>query len=312
VTTPAPPVRVIWNANAGRRKLSLGQLDEAGVKALFDGLGLPVDVCASESAEDATRLTNEAVKAGVPAVVAAGGDGTVGVIAKALLETDVALGILPLGTVMNIVRMLNLPREPEAAAAVIAAGATRVIDVGEANGTTFFETTSVGMSAAIFRESKRFEEGDYGTLARAVLNAFRYRPARMRIELDHERTIHTRALMVTVGNGPYMGLGMTVAPGAQLDDGRFDVRVFRHFSKFELLRHLGSIAFGRRQYSPHVLSERSKVVRIHGSRPLPIRADARPLGMTPLECRVRPAALRVIVPSAAPDAGGAPRDLPVD
>jgi diacylglycerol kinase (ATP) len=179
---------------------------------------------------------------------------------------------------------------------VIAAGETRLIDVGEANGTTFFETTSVGINAAIFRESRRFEQGDYGTLVRAVFIAFRYRPARMRVELDEGRTIHTRALMVTVSNGPYMGLGMTVAPAAQLDDGRFDVRVFRHFSKFELLRHLGSIAFGRRQYSPNVLSERSKLVRIQGSRPLPVRADSRALGMTPLECRVRPAALRVIVP----------------
>jgi diacylglycerol kinase (ATP) len=191
--------------------------------------------------------------------------------------------------------MLELPREIEPAATVIAAGKTRLIDVGEANGEAFFETASAGMNAAIFRESKRFEEGDYGTLWRAALNAFRYRPARMTILLDDERTITTRALMVTVGNGPYMGLGMTVAPGARLDDGLFDVRLFRHFSKFDLLRHLGSIAFGRRRYSPHVQLERSAFVRIEGARPLPIRADSRALGYTPLECRVKPAALRVIV-----------------
>jgi diacylglycerol kinase (ATP) len=103
--------------------------------------------------------------------------------------------------------------------------------------------------------------------------------------------------MVTVGNGPYMGLGMTVAPGARLDDGRFDVRIFRHFSKFELFRHLLSIAYGRRRYSPHVLTERSSFVRIESSRPLPVRADAVALGHTPVECRVRPQALRVVVPA---------------
>jgi diacylglycerol kinase (ATP) len=201
--------------------------------------------------------------------------------------------------VMNIARMLELPHEPEAAVAIIAASVTKLIDVGEANGATFFETASVGLNAAIFRESKRFEEGDYGTLVRAVLNAFRYRPARMRIELDDGRILHTRALMVTVANGPYMGLGMTVAPAARLDDGRFDVRVFRHFSKFELLRHLGSIAFGRLHYSPHVQTERSAFVRIKSARPLPIRADSKALGYTQLECRVKPAALRVIVPAPA-------------
>jgi diacylglycerol kinase (ATP) len=230
-------------------------------------------------------------------VVAAGVDGTVGTIAAALLDTDVALGIMPLGSVMNICRALGIPREPEAAAKIIAAGKTRVIDVGEANGKTFYETASVGIGAAIFRESERFENGDYGTLFRAVKNAFRYRPARMRITLVEDRVLTSRALMVTVGNGPYMGLGMTVAPNARLDDGKFDVRVFRHFSKFELLRHLISIAYGRRRLAPHALTERSSFVRIEAARPLPVRADAVALGYTPVECRVKPQALRVVVPA---------------
>jgi diacylglycerol kinase (ATP) len=297
------PIRVIFNAGAGKRRLPINRPDAAGLGDLFEHAGVAVEVCESTSNEEAVRLTEEASRDGARTVVAAGGDGTIGAVAKVLLETDVALGIVPMGSVMNIPRMLDLPSDPEAAVAVIAAGETRLIDVGEANGTTFFETASVGMNAAIFRESRRFEQGDYGTLLRAVFIAFRYRPARMRVELDDGRTIHTRALMVTVANGPYMGMGMTVAPEARLDDGRFDVRVFQHFSKFELLRHLGSMAFGRRQYSPHVRSERARTVRIDGSRPLPIRADSRALGMTPLECRVRPAALKVIVPGRAPGGG---------
>jgi diacylglycerol kinase (ATP) len=107
--------------------------------------------------------------------------------------------------------------------------------------------------------------------------------------------------MVTVGNGPFYGLGMAVAPNARLDDGMFDVRVFRHFSKVELFTHLASIAFGRRRYPPHVRTERSSWVRIDAPRALPARADAVDLGYTPMECRVRPAALKVVVP-----------ELPVD
>ena len=91
------------------------------------------------------------------------------------------------------------------------------------------------------------------------------------------------------------GVGMTVAPDARLDDGRFDVTVFRHFSKFELLRHLASITFGRRKYSPHVTTYRSAKVRITSRHPLPARADSHDLGTTPLECVSHHAALRVIV-----------------
>jgi diacylglycerol kinase (ATP) len=127
--------------------------------------------------------------------------------------------------------------------------------------------------------------------------AVRYRPARMSIHLEGGRT-RTRALMVTVANGPYTGAGMTVAPGARLDDGQFDVRVFRRFSKARLIRHLLSIAFGRYRYAPEVDTYRSRTVRIETARPLPARADSRDLGTTPVEFRVRPGALRVVVPTA--------------
>ncbi len=219
--------------------------------------------------------------------MAAGGDGTVGLVATELIgHTDVALGILPLGSVMNIARMLGISRDLEEAAGVIAAGRTRLIDVGEANGVTFYETASVGLNAAMFATAQHFEDGDYGSPIKVLWTAFRYRPARMQVELDSEE-IATRALMVTVSNGAYTGVGMTVAPDARLDDGQFDVRVFRHFSKIELIRHLASIAFGRRRYSPHISTYRSAKVRITSRHPLPIRADANDLGATPLECVAR-------------------------
>ena len=85
---------------------------------------------------------------------------------------------------------------------------------------------------------------------------------------------------------------------------RFDVRVFRGFSKPELLRHLASIAFGRRRYAPHVSTFRAAAVRVTSVHPLPTRADSHDLGNTPLEVRLRPAALRVVspeLPAACPD-----------
>jgi diacylglycerol kinase (ATP) len=112
--------------------------------------------------------------------------------------------------------------------------------------------------------------------------------------------------MVTISNAPYTGVAMTVAPDALLNDGKFDVVVWEHFSKRELVRHLMSITFGRRSYSPHTSMHRSVAVTVVARRPLPARADSHDLGTTPLECRVRPRALRVIV---GPDyAGGRARE----
>lgn len=99
---------------------------------------------------------------------------------------------------------------------------------------------------------------------------------------------------------------MTVAPQARLDDGRFDVTIFEHFSKWELIRHFAGIAFGRRAYEPHLSTHRSSFAQISSRHPQPARADSHDLGTTPVDFRVVPAALKVIVPpdglpASAPD-----------
>lgn len=291
---------VVWNPSAG---LPTSLRPGGSAEALGDILerhGVHAEIHEPTDEDAARAIVRAAVADGVEIVVAAGGDGTVHLVAENLLGTDTALGILPLGRVMNIARALGIERDVDAAADVLRDGEIATIDTGEAvrldgGVVPFFEAGSVGLNAAIFREVTRVDEGDPSSIPRTIWVALRYRPARMVVELD-DTSVTTRALMVAVSNGPYLGLGMTVAPGARLDDGRFDVRIFQRFSKWELLRHLASIAFGRRRYAPQVTTHRSARVRITSSHPQPARADSADLGHTPVEYRTRPAALRVVVP----------------
>jgi diacylglycerol kinase (ATP) len=300
-----PRVRVILNPNAGSKAgIPTNVRDpEELIRTLMTECELGDDLVITQTEEEAVAATRDAVRQGFGTVAAAGGDGTVGAIARELLDTETALGILPLGSVMNIARMLDLPRDLTAAARAIAgarrAQNVRIIDVGRANGVVFFETGSVGMNAVIFREANRFGEGDWRALFSAVWVAFRYRPARMTIRLD-DRTIASRALMVAVANGPYTGLGFTVAPGADLEDGLFDVRLFRRFSRWELFKHFRGIAFGQRVYAPKVETYRSRTVRVTSASRLPARADAHDLGSTPVTYTVMPGALRVVSPLPPP------------
>jgi diacylglycerol kinase (ATP) len=194
--------------------------------------------------------------------------------------------------------MLGIPRDLESAAAILASGAVRTIDVGEAKGRVFLEGGSVGLNAAVFREAQRADadSGRYRALWAALRVLIRYRPPRMILHLD-DRVLTTRALAVAVANGPYAGLGFTVAPEAALDDGKFDVVIFSRFSRTELIKHFAAIAFGRRRYSAKTATYRSSRVRIEGVHRLPCRADGHDLGWTPVEYVMRPAALRVIAPS---------------
>ena len=305
ISAPATPrtdrrILVLWNPSAGlASNLRGGTVDD--LRDTLEAHGIQADIAEPRGEDEAHDVVRRAVAEGVEVVVAAGGDGTVHLVAEDLLGTETALGILPLGRVMNVARALGIERDIDAAAEVLVTGEIRAIDTGEATAADgrvvpFFEAGSVGLNAAIFREVTRADEGDAFSILRTIWVALRYRPARMTIEVDGD-TISSRALMVAVSNGPYLGLGMTVAPTARLDDGRFDVRVFRHFSKLELLRHLASIAFGRRQYTPHVATYRSAGVRITSVHPLPARADGVDLGTTPVTYRTRAGALRVVVPA---------------
>ena len=303
---PRGPIRVVFNASAGSKGgILTNGATKTDIEAVLDQVGLEAEILESVSVDQTRRLADEAVQQGYAAVIAAGGDGTIGAIATELLNSGTALGVLPHGSIMNIPRMLGIPRDLAGAAAVLAHGVIRRIDVGETRDGPFFEVGSVGMNAAMFREAQRFESGDRKSIPRTIWAAIRYRPARMEIALE-ERVVRTRALVVTVANGPYTGAGMTVAPDARVDDGRFDVTIFEHFSKLELIRHLGSIAFGRRRYVPHVSTYRSAFARISSVSPLPARADSRDLGTTPVEFRVLRAALPVIVPPDGPPKGAPP------
>jgi diacylglycerol kinase (ATP) len=298
VVDDSGPVLVVWNPHAGRKAgLPTNGFNEATVRRLMaeQRLGDELFVGADEAA--VRRRVALAVKDGYGIVVAAGGDGTAGLVARELLGTDCALGILPAGSAMNLARSLGIPRDLEAAARILARRHVRRIDVGLCRDRVFFEMASIGLAAALFEEAQRIDRGRYGSLVDLLGVLARYRPASVALSLDG-RSEEMHALMISVAIGPYTGLGLTLAPDAKLDDGVFDVTVYRGFRRWELVRHLASIAAGRHRYSPKVSTFRAGHVRV-ASRPVqPVRADDDDLGWTPVELRVRRKALLVVAPPA--------------
>ena len=292
-----PRRRFILNPNAGTKAgVQTSSHDLEQIRSLLAAQQLGDDLVITETEDEAIAAVRNAVEQHFDTVVAVGGDGTAGLVALELLGTSTALGLIPSGSVMNIGRMLGIPRDPEAAVKVIASGQTVTIDVGEVNGDVFFEAGSVGLNAPVFQAAQRFDAGERRSILEAIWIAIRYRPARMTITMD-DGIVVTRALMVTIANGAYTGIGFTVAPYARVDDGKFDVSVFRRFSRTGLLIHFCRIAFGRRSYSPRVTTYRSSTVEITSARPLPCRADSHDLGTTPVTFSCHPGMLKVIVPN---------------
>jgi diacylglycerol kinase (ATP) len=290
-------IRVLWNPTAGRKGgIPTNRSSREMLLELMSRHGLGDELIEPGSEQEAVEAARDAVHRGYDVVAAAGGDGTIGLVGRQLIGESTALGMLPLGSVMNIPRMLGVPRDVEEAARILSDGHVRTIDVGQVADRIFYEAAYVGMHAAVSREAPLVDQGDYGAISRSIEAAIQYQPSEMRIELDGDRTIETETLLVVVANGPYMGSGFTIAPDAILDDGLFDVRVFANYTKAELTRYLTSIAFGRHADEGRSLTERASRVRITSPRPLPARADAQYLGTTPVEFEIRTRVLRVVAP----------------
>jgi diacylglycerol kinase (ATP) len=298
---------LIINPTAGQKiGLTTNALGLDDSRALLDRHQIVADILCTEHAGHGTELAEQAVRDGYELVIAAGGDGTVAEVAEGLVGTSVELGVLPLGSVMNVARMLGIPRDLDAAAEVIKERRVARIDVGRATAqartTYFLEAAGAGVDAGLFAYFNQLDHGNWRSLRPLITFMWRFRPRRLTLRIDGRR-YRFRAMMVTIANGPYIGAALNVAPDARLDDRKFDVEVFTRFGKFELFRHLLSIAGGRRVYNPKVKTFRGATVEIVPQRPMMVHADSNPLGSTPARFEIVPAALSVIV-------GGEPGCLP--
>jgi len=245
----------------------------------------------SPTAED---LARRGVAEKYEAVLVAGGDGTVGVAARALVNTAVTLGILPFGSFMNIARAVGIPREDRAAAArIIADGHSRAIDVGRVGEHLFFEAAGIGLDAHAFEAGHAFQRGERSSAIAAVGALIRRSGVRVRIEADGRIRSH-RVLQAVVCNGPWYGWGFEVAPGARIDDGRLDLVVFGG-GRLAVLRELIAAAVDRdrpargRRYL-------GKRIVLSSREPLEVHADGQLVGALPQTFEALPRALRVYAP----------------
>ena len=242
----------------------------------------------------ATELGEQAVRERYDAVIVAGGDGTVGAAARALVGTDVALGILPFGTYMNIARALGIPRDDQRAAAqVIVDGHVRAIDVGKVGDTRFFEAAGIGLDADAFIATRAIQRGDHGFAFAALGAILRRRGARVRIEVDGRVRTH-RILQAVVSNGPWYGWGFEVAPGARIDDGKLDLVVFGD-GRLRVIREMIAAAIdrdrparGRRYRGARITLSSAEALNVH--------ADGAVVGTLPQTFIAEPRALKVYAP----------------
>ena len=234
----------------------------------------------------------------VDCVVVGGGDGTINAAALGVIERNLPLGILPMGTANDLARTLDIPVDLDAAAGIVAAGHTRRIDLGLVNGEPFFNVASVGLSAELAQTltrdiKRRFGRLGYGIVAMKVL--FRARPFSA-IITSADGTVRVRTLQIAVGNGRYYGGGNAVEKDAAIDDQHLDLYSLELRRAWKLALMARSFRYGEHGAWEEVRAIRAKEFEIRTRRPRPVNADGEIVTRTPARFTIRPAAVSVFAP----------------
>jgi len=178
----------------------------------------------------ATQIAMEAVNNRVDCVIAVGGDGTINEVAKALVNTDTVLGIIPSGSGNGLARDLYIPMNYDKAIKIIAEGNVKRIDYGVANGNIFFCTCGVGFDAQV--SEKALTQTSRGKLmyAKNMLTTFyNFKPEKYKIE-SAEGTFEDKAFLITCANASQYGNNAYIAPQADIQDGKMNISILKPLS----------------------------------------------------------------------------------
>ena len=249
--------------------------------------------------EDGVERALRAAEAGEAPVVISG-DGLIGAVGGALAGSETPLGVVPAGRGNDLARVLGIPDAPEEAAAVLAAGHTRRIDVGEVNGKRFLGIVSVGFDSEANRlaNETKWLRGNLVYAYAGLRTLLGWKPARFTIRVGEQRKRFS-GHSVSVANSKAFGGGMFIAPDADLTDGKFDVVTVGEHGKLRSLAILPKVFKGTHVEEDEVRVFRAARLELSASRPFPVYADGEHLTDLPAKLRVLPQALSVIVPPRA-------------
>lgn len=296
VLSEAPFRRAVVVANpiAGRGKgrSAAEELGE-GLRAL----GAETEVFLTSGRDDAWHFLRSH-EGEVDLVVAIGGDGTVREVLNGLVDPDVPVGILPLGTANVLAAELGLPRDVHRALEVFARGRVVPIDVATVGGKLAFMVMGVGFDGLAVREVEAHRKGPITKLVYgpAILRALRgYTPPELEVEVDGERVPGGPFGLVLVSNLARYGGFMRLSPRSRMDDGRFEVYLLRGGSPLALAGHALRGVAGRLEGKRCVVRQ-ARSVRVTAKRPAPVQVDGDYAGETPIELSVSDLQYRVLVP----------------
>jgi len=262
----------------------------------LDAKRFNVNVLYTEYRGHAAQYARQAVKEGIDVCVAVGGDGTVNEVARCLIHTQTALGIIPCGSGNGLARHLFIPMNPEGALQVLSTCAIEALDYGMINNTPFFCTCGIGFDAfvsSMFAKSER--RGLLTYIENTLREGLRYKPDTYEIEIDGE-TQRYNAFLIACANASQYGNNVYIAPQASMSDGLMDVTIMEPFTVLEAPQIAIQLFNKTIDKNSRIRSFKCRSMRIHRNQPGVIHFDGDPKEEgTDIQVSLEPKGIRMVV-----------------
>lgn len=277
-----------------------GTQNKAGIPELIertlDHEQFSYELRLTEHAGHASEIANEAKEQGVDIVVAIGGDGTVNEVARAIVHSNTALGIMPCGSGNGLARHLLLPMNLKKSIEILNRCEIHELDYGIINGHAFFCTCGMGFDA--FVSQKFAEAGKRGPITyveNVLREGLKYKPETYEIQ-DEQGTTRAKAFLISCANASQYGNNAYIAPQASMSDGLLDVIIMEPFDVLEAPQI--SIEMFNKTLDKNSKIKTFKCQRLHIHRKQPgfIHYDGDPV-MTDadVDIELKPKGIRVVV-----------------
>ena len=255
------------------------------------------EVIYTERAGHAVEIAALKAKEEAFAVVAIGGDGTINEIARSLVHTKTALGIIPCGSGNGLARHLQIPMDAKKAINIINEGLIDIIDYGKINDVPFFCTCGVGFDAFVSLQfSKAGRRGPLIYLEKTLLESLKYKPETYELEMDGS-TLRYKAFLIACGNASQYGNNAYITPQATLNDGLLDVTILEPFTVLDVPALSFQLFNKTIDQNSRIKTFRCKTLRIHRSKQGVIHFDGDPMIMGEnIDVNIIKRGLQVIVP----------------
>lgn len=188
----------------------------------------------TEKPGHACDLAKQALEQNIKKIIAVGGDGTVNEVAKTILNSEAALGIIPFGSGNGLARHMGIPVNPSKAIARLNIASVKTNDAGMINGMPFFCTSGMGFDAHIGKIFATLKGRGFGGYIKAVLTEFaNYKAQQYKVTVNG-KTLNRDAFLITFANASQYGNNAYIAPQANVTDGKLDICILKPFPVYSM------------------------------------------------------------------------------